>query len=86
MANIPEIQAKTDLIQKILQTGYLDNAGLDEFEYIREELRSLIKYIPQKVAKYETNFADDILSTEWHEAELESGDLKNYKEKAEYYN
>lgn len=85
VANIPEIQAKTDLIQKILQTGYLDNAGLDEFEYIREELRSLIKYIPQKVAKYETNFADDILSTEWHEAELESGDLKNYKEKAEYY-
>ncbi len=85
VANIPEIQAKTDLIQKILQTGYLDNAGLDEFEYIREELRSLMKYIPQKVAKYETNFADDILSTEWHEAELESGDLKNYKEKAEYY-
>ena len=80
-----EIQVKTDLIQKILQTGYVDDAGIDELEYIREELRSLMKYIPQKVAKYETNFADDILSTEWYEAELESGDLKNYKEKAEYY-
>ncbi len=85
VANIPEIQVKTDLIQKILQTGYVDDAGIDELEYIREELRSLMKYIPQKVAKYETNFADDILSTEWYEAELESSDLKNYKEKAEYY-
>ncbi len=85
VANIPEIQVKTDLIQKILQTGYVDDAGIDELEYIREELRSLMKYIPQKAAKYETNFADDILSTEWYEAELESGDLKNYKEKAEYY-
>lgn len=80
-----EIQVKTDLIRKILQTGYVDDAGIDELEYIREELRSLMKYIPPKVAKYETNFADDILSTEWYEAELESGDLKNYKEKAEYY-
>ncbi|MCI9346200.1 MAG: DEAD/DEAH box helicase family protein [Lachnospiraceae bacterium] len=85
VANIPEIQVKTDLIQKILQTGYVDDAGIDELEYIREELRGLMKYIPQKAAKYETNFADDILSTEWYEAELESSDLKNYKEKAEYY-
>lgn len=85
VANIPEIQGKTELIQKILQTGYVDDAGLDEFEYIREELRGLMKYVPQKVVKYETNFADDILSTQWHEAELENDDLNNYKAKAEYY-
>ncbi len=85
VANIPEIQGKTDLIQRILQTSYVDNAGIDEFEYMREELRSLMKYIPQKSVKYETNFSDDILSTQWHEAELENDDLKNYKAKAEYY-
>lgn len=28
VANIPEIQVKTDLIQKILQTSYVDNAGI----------------------------------------------------------
>ena len=78
MANIPEIQGKTDLIQRILQTSYVDNAGIDEFEYMREELRSLMKYIPQKSVKYETNFSDDILSTQWHEAELENDDLKNF--------
>ena len=29
--------------------------------------------------RYDTDFADDILSTEWNEAELENDDLKNYK-------
>lgn len=85
VANIPEIQVKTDLIRKILQTSYVEDAGIDEFEYMREELRSLMKYIPQKSVKYETNFEDDILATEWHEAELENNELKNYKAKAEYY-
>lgn len=85
VANIPEIQVKTELIQKILQTDYVDEAGIDELENIREELRGLMKYISRKTVKYDTNFTDDILSTQWHEAELESDDLKNYKAKAEYY-
>ncbi len=32
-----------------------------------------------------TNFADEILSTEWKEAELENDDLENYKVQVEYY-
>ena len=45
-----------------------------------------MKYIPiVDRTKYTTNFADDILSVEWNEAELESDDLKNYKAKAEHY-
>lgn len=85
VANIPEIQVKTDLIQKILKTDYVERAGIEEFEYIREELRGLMKYISRDKVKYDTNFADDILSTEWHEAELDSDALKNYKAKVEYY-
>lgn len=85
VANIPEITAKSELINKILHTDYLDNCGINEFENIRESLRNLIKYIPQNVLRYDTNFGDDILSTEWKESELESDDLKNYRAKAEYY-
>lgn len=85
VANIPEISAKSELINKILHTDYLDNCEINDFEYIRESLRNLIKYIPQNVLRYDTNFGDDILSTEWKESELESDDLKNYKAKAEYY-
>ena len=85
VANIPEIMMQAELIDKILHTDYLDSAGINEFEHIRENLRDLIKYIPVGRPIYDTNFDDDILSIEWKEAELENDDLKNYKAKAEYY-
>lgn len=85
VANIPEIMVQAELINKILHTDYLDNAGIDEFEDIRKNLRDLMKYIKKKVCHYDTNFEDDILSIEWRESELDNDDLKNYKAKAEYY-
>lgn len=85
VANIPEIQVKSDLIQRILHTRYVEDAGISEFEHIREELRNLMKYIPSVSVRYDTNFTDDILSVEWNESELESDDLRNYRAKAEYY-
>ncbi|MGN0005665.1 MAG: DEAD/DEAH box helicase family protein, partial [Candidatus Gastranaerophilaceae bacterium] len=86
IANIPEIQAHTDLIDKILHTDYVESAGINEFEHIREELRNLMKYIPKgpKVV-YLTNFDDEILEMNWNESELENDDLQNYKAKAEFY-
>ena len=85
VANIPEIMAQSDLIEKILHTNYLDNAGVNEFEHIRENLRDLMKYILIVKIRYDTNFDDDILSIDWNESELENDDLKNYKAKAEFY-
>ena len=85
VANIPEIMVQAELIDKILHTDYLENAGINEFEHIRENLRDLIKYIPVTKIIYDTDFEDEILSVEWKESELENDDLKNYKAKAEYY-
>ncbi len=85
VANIPEVKAQSELIDKILHTSYLDNAGINEFEHIRECLRNLMKYVPVTRAQYTTNFTDEILSVEWHEGELENDDLKNYKAKAAFY-
>ena len=85
VANIPEIVAQSELIDKILHTDYVENAGVNEFEYIRENLRDLMKYIPKTVLRYDTNFDDEILSMDWNESELENDDLKNYKAKAEFY-
>ena len=85
IANVPAINEQHDLIDKILHTGYLEDAGINEFEHIRECLRDLIKYIPVGGPTYTTNFADEILTTEWKEADLENDDLKNYKMKAEFY-
>ena len=85
VANIPEIQAQADYIQKILHTSYVDDAGINEFEEIRERLRDLMKYVSKDVVPYNTNFQDELLSINWKESELENDDLKKYKEKAEYY-
>ncbi len=86
IANIPEIQAHTDLIDKILHTDYVESAGINEFEHIREELRNLMKYIPKgSRVVYLTNFDDEILEMNWNKAELDNDDLQNYKAKAEFY-
>ena len=85
VANIPEIQTQTDFINQILHTDYVENAGMNEFEEIREKLRSLMKYLPRENVKYTTNFTDELLLTDWKESELENDELKEYKAKAEFY-
>lgn len=85
VANIPEIVAQKDLIEKILNTDYINNAKIEDFEYIRENLRYLMKYIPKYILRYDTDFTDDILSKEWNDSELDNDDLKNYRAKAEFY-
>ena len=85
VANIPEIMAQSELINKILHTDYFQNAGINEFEYIRERLRNLMKYLPYDGQIYNTNFDDEILSIDWNESELENDDLQNYHEKVAYY-
>ncbi|MBE6783125.1 MAG: DUF4145 domain-containing protein [Ruminococcaceae bacterium] len=84
-SNIPEIEAQHNLIDKILHTDYVETAGINEFEHIRENLRDLIKYIQVEHHSYNTTLDDEIISVEWHESELENDDLKDYKAKAEYY-
>jgi len=85
VANIPEIMARSELINRILHTDYVDNAGINEFEHIRKGLRDLMKYLITDGTVYQTNFNEQILSTEWRESELENDDLQNYKTKAEFY-
>lgn len=85
VSNIPEIAAQSDMIEKILHTDYLENADLHSLECIRKTLRDLMKYIPKKSVRYDTNFDDEILSIDWRESELQSDLLENYKAKAEHY-
>ena len=67
-------------------TFTLERAGMEDFEEIRERLRSLMKYIPTEERNtYITYFTDEILSMDWNKAELDNDELKNYKERAEFY-
>ena len=85
VGTIPEVKKQSELIDKVLHTDYLDRAGLSDFEHIREQLRDLMKYIPQKLKRYDTDLNDEVLSIEWKESNLENDDLKDYRAKAEYY-
>lgn len=85
VANIPEITAQTELIDKILHTDYINRCGINEFEHIREKLRGLMKYIPNPHYDVDINFPDELISIDWNESDLENDDLKNYKAKAEFY-
>lgn len=76
VANIPEIMAQADFLNKLIHTDYIANAGINEFECIRKNLRDLIKYIPKGGPKYTTNFIDDIIGKEIKPAEIENDDLK----------
>jgi type I restriction enzyme R subunit len=86
IANIPQIREKAPLIRQILQTEYLENANVMELESVRTELRNLMKYVKRTDRpSLETNYNDEVESVEWHESELRSNDLQNYREKAEFY-
>jgi len=85
-ATIPAVAEQGELIEQILHNAYLERAGIMDYEDIRIRLRDLIKFIPpDERERYHTNFADDILSTEWNESQLDNDDLANYKKKVNYY-
>lgn len=86
VSNIPAIDRKRTFLNQLLHTDYVEAAGLPELERIREELRDLIRYVPQRERIfYTTDLADEILSAQWRASELESDDLADYKERVSYY-
>ncbi len=85
VSNIPEIQIQGELLNKILNTEYIDSCGINDFEEIRINLRNLMKYIPSVDVRYDTNFEDEIISSEKYKSDLNLDDLQNYKDKLEHY-
>lgn len=85
VASIPEIMMQAELIEQILHAGYLDCAGVPDMENIRERLHGLMKYIPMAGLKYDVDFDDEILLTEWVDSDLDSDDLRNCKSKTEFH-
>lgn len=83
---IPAITAEKDLLEQILHSGFLERAGIADYEDVRIRLRDLIKFIPEKDrVRYDTDFMDELLSIEVRESQLDNDDLANYKKKVNYY-
>ena len=82
---IPQIKDKSELIDKILHTDYIESAGINEFEHIRKNLRELIKFIPITNRREDIDFTEDILAIDWKDSDLGADELKDYRKKAEFY-
>lgn len=86
VAHIPAIERKRAFLDRLLRTDYVETAGIGRLEEIRRELRDLIKYIPpQERTVYTVDLTDEVVSSQWRGAELESDDLADYRERVNYY-
>lgn len=84
--SIPAIAQQKDLLEQIIHNEFLERASIPDYEDVRQKLRDLIKFIPElERVHYDTDFSDDILSTEWNESSLDNDDLINYRKKVNYY-
>ena len=86
LGTIPEIIAKKEYISLAKDEKFWNEAGITDFETIREELRDLLKYLESEKQKiYYTNFSDIIVDEKSGEGFYDMGGLENYKKKVEHY-
>ena len=62
LKNIPQVVAKEELIAEMRDGDYLfDNLSLERAEYVRNELRDLMQYIPDRVEYYVVDLPDRLI-------------------------
>ncbi|WP_407306130.1 DEAD/DEAH box helicase family protein [Desulfosporosinus sp. SB140] len=86
-ATIPQIKEKLVLISTINTDEFWENSGILDFEFVRMELRSLIKFIVEKGVKNPiyTNLADLVLELKEGVGLAPAYDFKDYKLKVNRY-
>ncbi|MDR2553197.1 MAG: hypothetical protein LBD31_08540, partial [Treponema sp.] len=83
---IPQVRAQKDFIETLLNSDYIAQAGINEFENIRSRLRDLMKFLEREPAmRYDTNFKDTIEFVSENPPEYDTDTLKNYRMQAEHY-
>ena len=83
---IPAVKAQKMWIDRVLDTEWVSDADMNDFESVRKNLRELmIYYQPPRVKVRHTDFEDEILEIKWDGGELENDYLKDYRHDAEVY-
>jgi type I restriction enzyme R subunit len=85
-ATIPQIREKLELINTISTDEFWGSSDILDFEKVRVELRSLIKFIIDgRVEPIYTNLADNILEVKEGETLYQAYDFEDYKLKVNRY-
>ena len=89
LGTIPQVKEKSEMIERVLEEEFWEEADIFELEEVRESLRNLVKYLEKKKQIIYTTDFDDLIVAEERKDEMSSGamvnNLKNYKKKVEHY-
>lgn len=86
MYSIPQIEAKRELINRVLSDQFWETTDAVELNIVREGLRDLIQYIDKIVQPiYYTDFEDKIIDAVEGEPIYSGDEFKNYRKKVEFY-
>ncbi len=79
----PAVMAKAEALQKIASSDFWTSPGVDKLEKYREDIRTLLIYLPEKVHPVTINATDEIIIQEYTGDLLM--DIRTYKEKVMDY-
>lgn len=86
LGTIPQVLEQKEIIEKVQNEQFWDQATLLDLEQVREALRDLIKFIERDQQKiYYTNFQDEIIEENENGSILNVNNLQNYRMKVEHY-
>jgi type I restriction enzyme R subunit len=78
---IPQISAKVDTIKKICTTEFWQVRSLDKLEFVRTEIRDLMKFLVEEKPPIKvTNFEDELVDKTGSGAHV-TPQIKNYKQR-----
>ena len=84
--SISQVKAQKEIIEQVQTPEFWEEATVLELDNVRLALRGLLQYLDKIKRKiYYTNFTDTIVDVIEGEPIYDSGDLKNYRKKVEFY-
>lgn len=84
--SIPQVVAQKEIIEKVQQVEFWDQATIIELDTVRTAMRGLLQYLDKFRRKiYYTDFTDTIIDAAEGEPINDSNDLQNYRKKVEFF-
>jgi len=82
---IPQIQSKIESIKQICTNDFWQDRSLDKLEYVRKEIRDLMKYLVEEKTPIKiTNFEDELVA-KTNPGSYMQPQIKNYKQRVLEY-
>ena len=84
--SIPQVAAQKEIIEKVQRAEFWEHTTILELDAVRTAIRDLLQYL-DKIRKkiYYTDFTDTIVAAAEGAPIYDSSDLRNYRNKVEFY-